>query len=143
MIILDSLFTKGPTLSSQLTRSNIFFVSNKRQLKRPFVPVRCYLQGVRVAEPALVHKALCPAQWDTAGSSLWRLSILMWKNAVTVLYLKIKGNLNRRMEGAGNQSQCLQGFIQHMEDTNLKKATSVTLCNFTKFYLTESSTDYI
>lgn len=102
MIILDSLFTKGPTLSSQLTLSNIFFVSNKRQLKRPLVAVRCYLQGVRVAESALVEKALCPAQWDTASSSLWRPSILMWKTAVIALYLKIKGNLNRRMEGAGN-----------------------------------------
>lgn len=57
MIILDSLFTKGPTLSSQLALSNIFFVSNKRQLKRPLVAVRCHLRGVKVAEPALVEKA--------------------------------------------------------------------------------------
>lgn len=55
-----------------------------------------------MAEPALADKALCPALWDTAGSSLWRLSILTWKTAVIVLYLKIKGNLDRRMEGAGN-----------------------------------------
>lgn len=102
MIILDSLFTKGPTLSSQLTLSNIFFVSNKRRLKRLLVPVRCHLRGVRVAEPALVEKALCPVQGETAGSSLWRLSTSRWKTAVIGLYLKIKGNLNRSTQGAGN-----------------------------------------
>lgn len=38
----------------------------------------------------------------------------------------------------------LAGFYsKYGRHEDMNKATSVTLCNFTKFYLTESNTDYI
>lgn len=34
-------------------------------------------------------------------------------------------------------------YAKHGRQEDMKKATSITSCNFTKFYLTESNTDYI
>lgn len=52
--------------------------------------MRHYLQGVRMTESCLIDQALHQAWWVTAGSSFWKLSVLICGQLKQ--YLKIKTN---------------------------------------------------